>query len=400
MSLLSAIAKFDSWQNVITGLGIAGRDRAVSTVMQSSELLDVTTLAALYRHDDICRKIVSIYPAEALRRGIPVADEGAAAALKRLNARGKITEAATWGRLYGGGVIVMGVNDGRPCDAPLAPGKWPIDFLDVYDRRSLTLEHCYERIQGQDVKGAPQIIRVNPPEGDQFRVHRSRCLVFGGATTGAQEKFQNAGWDDSVLLAPYAVIQQFANGHLAVGNMLSDASTSVFTIKGLAALVTARTESKEAVRRRFDLLDLFRSTTRSVLLDADGGESFNKLATQFADVPNVLDKLAVRLAAAAEIPVTVLMGMSPAGLNATGDADIRNWYASVEAYRTHEISPRVARLLSIIAPEATVEWPDLWTPTAAERSTTAKTVAETDQIYIDNGIFTPEEIQAKRRNYR
>ena len=398
MSLLDLAARFDGFINRVTGIGIAGSDRSVGTRMESDPILTAQELADLFRFDPLSRKIVSIYPSEALRRGIGSSSDFVRRELTRLSARVKIERAATWGRLYGGGVIVMGIRDGRPCHEPLLPPpegqRYRIDFLDDYDRRSVTREQSLEIVNGERVTGEAQMLRINPPSGDQFWVHRSRCLIFGGATTGDQERLANAGWDDSILQCPYQVILKFAAGHGAVGNMLTDAASSVFKIKGLIAAVTGNKEI--AIDRRLALLDLYRSVTRAIWLDADGGEEFEKLSTDFTGVPDVLDRLANLVAASTDIPVTILIGQAPAGLNATGEADTRSWYARVESYREQNIDPCVDRLLDLIEPGAAPSWPSLWTPTDQERAATTKTVAETDAIYMADGVYTPEEIRQAR----
>jgi phage-related protein (TIGR01555 family) len=397
-TLAQAVIRRDGWVNVLAGLGLAGRDRGAGTAFDSPPLLDLPTLAALYHHDDICRTVVSIYPEEALRRGIPIKGEDAQGkvtrALRTLNARVQIQRGAIWGRCFGGGVVVIGARDGKPCDTPLAPGQHPIDSLDVYDRRQAFRESCYDDIRSGTSFGDAKLFRITPVRGGTFYVHRSRCLVFGGAETAPLEREQNAGWDYSVLQVVYEVIKQFANGHLALGNMLTDASQAVMKIRGLIAAVAGG--QKEALSRRLQLVDLSRSVARAVMLDADGGEEFTKVATSFSDVPAAIDRLANRLAAATRIPVTILMGQAPAGLNATGESDVRTWYDRVASYREHEIAPHVEKLLSILAPGSSVAWPALWQPTDTEKALNAKTVAETDSLYIADNVHTPEEIAAAR----
>ena len=83
----------------------------------------------------------------------------------------------------------------------------------------------------------------------------------------------------------------------------------------------------------FDLL----STYGIAIIDSE--ESLERFEATLTGVPDTLDRLTSRLAAAAGIPATVLLGEAPAGLNATGDSDVRNYYDRLQADRTSKIVP-------------------------------------------------------------
>ncbi len=54
-------------------------------------------------------------------------------------------------------------------------------------------------------------------------------------------------------------------------------------------------------------------------------------------------------AGAADIPVTRLLGQSPAGLSATGDSDTRNYYDMIAARQELDLRPQLERLDRLIA---------------------------------------------------
>lgn len=386
LTLLRQI-RSDGWQNTMTRLGTA-LDRATHTTFVPTKLPS-STLSALFHGDDTARLICSIYVEEALRLGWGKVPE-----LDRLNALQKIQEAAIWGQVFGGGVIVIGAEDGQDPRMPLRlPLVQPIRWLDVYDRRRV------ERSQG--LTGSledAEIFRVTPLYGATFEIHRSRCLTFGGALTASEEKERNAGWDDSILQVVYDTIRQFNDAHLALGNMLTDASQSVIKMRGLIAAMAGG--QKEDIETRAQLISLTRSVARAVLLDAGdgaggGAEDYSKIATSFSGVPEAIDRLANRLAAATRIPVTILMGQAPAGLNATGETDLRSWYDRVQSFREQKIDPQVRRLFEIAGLDCEPSWPSLWQETDAEQTSRQKTDAEIDSIYFDLGVVTADKIAAR-----
>ena len=55
------------------------------------------------------------------------------------------------------------------------------------------------------------------------------------------------------------------------------------------------------------------------------------------------------VAGAAEIPVTKLFGRSPAGMNATGESDMNNYYDSISQKQSTYLEPVLDKLFPIIA---------------------------------------------------
>ena len=55
------------------------------------------------------------------------------------------------------------------------------------------------------------------------------------------------------------------------------------------------------------------------------------------------------MAGAAEIPATRLFGRSPQGLNATGEADLRNYYDMIAQMQERHLRPALEKLLPVMA---------------------------------------------------
>jgi hypothetical protein len=80
------------------------------------------------------------------------------------------------------------------------------------------------------------------------------------------------------------------------------------------------------------------------------------------------------VAGAARTPVTKLFGRSPAGLNATGESDIKNYYDYLDGVRETSFRAIIERLLPVLALSAwgaipddlDIDFPALDTPNALE----------------------------------
>lgn len=404
--------RLDNWQNLVTGLGTS-RDKTTHGSFVGRSRLPDTELAALYRDSDTARRILSTKPKETLRRGVEVSfgddqkEEDRSEAKKELDRLGvfsKFIDGQIWGKLYGGALLIIGAEDGQAAGQPLnEEGIRTIKYLKVIDRRYISVESWYDNPSTDEKFGEPKVYRVNPRRGASSLIHESRVIRFGGAHTDDEEKDRLDGWDNSVMTYLYDPIRQFDAAWKASEILMVDASQGIFKIKNLMQYISGGKRS--LLQARMELVDMGRSVARALLLDADGGESFERQTADFLGIDKMLDKFAMRLASAAEYPLTILMGQSPAGMNATGDSDLTWWYDTI-ASEQEDLKPRLKRLIGIIlsAADSPVTLPEtwdisflpLWQPSAKEQAEIEKITAERDAIYIDREVVHPEEIALSR----
>jgi phage-related protein (TIGR01555 family) len=390
--------RLDGWLNELTGIGTFGRDRVMHHTFERDGWLQPQECADLFNHDDICHRVACIYPEEALRRGYKIkgADsERLTTKLDALNFLERVEEGEAWGRAFGGAVGVLFINDGKTPDQPVdASQPYNITAIDLYDRRRVWRRSFFEN-PTDPLYAHAKIFEITPIYGGAFYVHRDRLLLFRGRKTTDIEREELIGWDASIYQTILKVIRSFQSGYQSVDNMLSDASQSVIKMKGLLGMI-GMVGGQSLLATRANLIDLTRSVARTTFLDADAQEEMTKLATVFTGIPDVLDRLGQRLAAAWGIPVTKLLGISAAGLNATGEGEARNWYDELESYRTAKITPHYKKILRILAPERGNEpdWPSLWQPTDEEKASAGLKRAQTYQIYLNEQVVTPAHVAA------
>lgn len=396
----------DSWVNVLTGFGTA-RDRTNATTHIPDPPISDNELTSLFNHNDMARKVVTIVPREMMRQGYTITSKNVDASnrliakMRSLDANTALEDGITWGRLYGGAVMFVGANDGQPADQPLRE-DWvsSVDFLEVYDRRSVYPSSTFNDVLSLHY-GKPEVYTVNTPSGGISQIHASRLIRFGGARTDARTSKQLQFWDYSVLQAIYRILAHFDEVFQASRLMMSDASQAVFKLKGLIAMIAGG--QKKDLETRAILLDTLRSVSRAIFLDADAGEDFSKIATQFAGVSDVLVQTANRLAAATEIPVTLLMGQAPAGLNATGASDIRIFYDLIRSFQENVLREKLQRLIHLTSlglksgnETFNLSFNSLWQETPQELAQRRLTIAQADIAYIGAEVYTSEEVAKVR----
>jgi len=407
--------RLDGWFNLMSGVGASNGRAQMSFTVNASEYLGLADCEVLYNFDGVAARVVDSVPTHALRQGFTVSTGEASVetatldALKSLAAVPMLARAWTWGRLYGGGALLMGVDDGQSPDQPVDEDRiravrWLVD-LDRRDCYPLT----YDRDPDSARFGMPLLYSVTRMGGAASQVmtaHHSRLLRFEGVTPTRRRRLALQGWGDSVLQRCYQELQQMRGAFAASGELVQQASQGVLKMKGLMGMMASDTD--DLVKRRLFLMDLSRSVARSILLDADG-EDFSRVdAGSLTGVADIMDRMIVMFAGVTETPVTVLMGQAPAGLNATGDSDIRNWYDKVAAERTTKLEPPAARLVKLVLLSKEgptqgqepagwgLKFPPLWQPTPTEAADLRNKQATTDCLYIDKQVLTPEEVALSR----
>lgn len=426
-----ASTRIDSWINTVTGLGTMARDKVAAAFFERSPRLLDQELDDLYNGDALAAKAVGKVVEDALRGGyeltVGVDDDGDLAEASKasgdvvsfledeLKATKKLGEAWTWGRLFGGAVIYVVTDEGfdAPQSEPLDEGRLRrVLALTVLDKRDLTPWTVYAD-PAHPKFGEVETYRVDSigPTGaingqlSAVVLHESRLLLFEGALTTNRERQTNEGWTLSVLQRPYDKLRAFNTSFQALTNVLQDASQGIFEMDGLIDMIASG--ESEAVQTRMALVDLQRSNARSLVIDAEK-ESFTRLVPAITGYPDALRLVMAVFAGCVDIPVTVFFGVSPAGLNATGESDRLLWAQRVESDRTQVADPAMTRLAELVMlskegptggrlPESwDIVFPPLVHQTETERVTNRKTVAETDSLYLREGVTTPEEVAVSR----
>lgn len=418
--IANGVERLDSWVNDVTGFGTP-RDKTTYTAFAGVSYLSDQHLSNLYEGDDLASRAVDIVPDEMLREGFtvdlgdPEANKEIDQQCEALGVAEKFANGMRWGRLYGHGALLIGADDGRPAAEPLAPERADgVRYLVELDKRLLWPLTWYK--SGTAKSGQPETFLITPAsaynaEAGYSVVHETRLIQFGGATTGIWEKAQNNGFDRSILQRAFEALRGFNTTYKAVEILVSDGNQAVFKMQGLAEGIGAN--GTERARARMQVIDMYRSVLRAIVVDAgdvdtgNGAEDFTRQTVSLTDYPATLDRFMLRLAAAVQIPATILYGQSPAGMNATGDADFRWFYNRIRSAQTRQLAPRIRRLVRIMRATKsigkaagdgtiTVAFPNLWSEPPSTEATRKKTIAETDQIRINTGELLPEEVAAVR----
>jgi phage-related protein (TIGR01555 family) len=416
---LNAAFRSDGWASAITGIGKSLYDKRLWSDFEAHELT-LQEIEELWAGDDMAARIVELVPDECLRQGFELQIEGdedgqaeaVTAFLDEVDVIGHLREAMCYARAYGGGAILLGADDGQQSAKPLNLATVrSLGWMMVLSPRELEVATRYAdpwlpkfgepetfHIRNNTTDTAAQRFAAKPV------IHETRLIRFSGPRVSRRRQIQAGGWGESVLTRCWQLVRDFQQAWGGSALVLSNYGQPVWKMKKLAELVAAM--GTDAARGRAQGIEMGRSILNGMLLDSE--ESFEIIAPNIAGLPEMLDKFANRLAAAARIPVTVLMGQAPAGLNATGESDIRWFYDSVAAEQNRVLRPALNRLIQLLfrakagptrgqEPENwTVRFRPLWQQTEEQRVETRFKQSQADALYLREGVLSPQEVAMSR----
>ena len=137
-------------------------------------------------------------------------------------------------------------------------------------------------------------------------------------------------------------------------------------------LATSNAESQRRFWQTLQAQSVIESNFGTRLVNK--GDVMHNTQYTFTGLPEVYDRVMMDVAGAAKTPVTKLFGRSPAGMNATGESDMNNYYDYIDGLRENQLRPIMERLLPIMALSAwgtvpddmDVDFPPLQTPDSSE----------------------------------
>ncbi len=400
----------DGYANMLNKYGTS-QDNSTAYCFQSEGPVPDTLLTEHYEENGLFAKIIDAPAEEAIKHGFELDTDNPDAAqllddaLDALEWTEKAATAIKWARLYGGAVIVMLIDDGHGLEEPL---DWAairgIDGIRVYERAVVQPDWTAA------VYGLPQHYNVSSISG-YFTVHASRCLVFKNGilpeyTTNAQYRF----WGQPEYIRIRNELRECSTAHGLGVKLLDRSVQAVYAMKGLAELMTSET-GEDIVLRRMQLIDKARGILNSMAIDADG-ESYDFKSVTFAGVKDIIDTTCNMLSAVTSIPQTILFGRSPAGMNATGQGDLENFYNLCERIQKMMLYGNLKTLAEIIfaaayakgdlheKPPVKIKFNPLWSLSETEQATVEQTratvsqiKAQTAQVYVDMGALDAQEVR-------
>ena len=409
----------DAFSNPAARLGFGTMDLLQATSYPLTRMTqNYELLTSLYRDNWIVQNIVATIPNDIVRKWYEIKSGISPEWLDRMTKlerrtqiRKKILLGMYWGRLYGGAVgviLIKGQNDlSQPLDLDTV---MPDSFLglQILDRWSGVYPEGEIVTDPSDPDfGLPAYYTVRDEASGYMvaRVHHSRVIRFIGRELPWLEQITELYWGESEIEAIYNEIVKHDNVAANIAALTFRANINYMETEGLDQLLGS---ANADIQRRFWNVMAAQSMMESNFGTRviNKGDAIHNTQYTFTGLPEVYDRMMMDVAGAARTPVTKLFGRSPAGLNATGESDMQNYYDYIDGLRENEFRQVIERLLPVMALSAWGMIPDdldidflpMWTPDAkeiaeiAERKTNA--VLAVYQNDLVDAATAQQELQA------
>lgn len=419
---LAQVPRADSWTGISTGGAYGGRwvnpasgmggplDRSQRDEYVAGLPVDQWLADALLETNAIARRIAAREAEDCTREGYDITgmDPGLADALEQyceggddqdgLGVLGALAEARTWARAYGGGALVLLVDDGRD------PHE-PIDRANIRRVRGVLSANRYELpVQAWDHAGNPLMYRVqlNSPGGRSrvWNVHADRIVRLRGQPLPRHLSHRRQGWDGSIFDTVYAPLRAYGSTHVQACEAVGLLNQGVLTSPGLTDALETE-EGARVFQMRLEAMRMAMGTYGEVALgDKETYEIHNRSLAGLGDaVKAAVDAL---VAAADGMPRLILLGEPTAGLSDTTGGELRMWYDTCSSRQPKIYTPALKRVIRLVmlshegptggrAMKFDVEWRPLWQETETTRADLDLKRSQRRSVDIAAGVVTTAE---------
>jgi uncharacterized protein len=399
----------DSFQNFALNLGI-GTDNALSGSTYGFNPIsrNRTLLEWMHRGSWIAGMAVDVVAEDMTRGGIDILCDAkpedinnVQKALVRSGTWAGIQDSVKWARLYGGacGYIMV---DGQDPSKPLNPervGKG--QYRGVYPMDRWMIDPSLNRLvaeKGREL-GLPEFYQTaTDVSGLRFgQIHHSRMIRLIGIQLPYWQAVSENLWGISVLERLYDRMIAFDSATQGAAQLTYKAHLRTFKVKGLRQILAAGGHAQAVLQQMVEVMRRFQSIEGITIIDAedeyqaDGSMSVTGIA-------EALLQFGQQLSGALQIPLVRMFGQSPAGLNSTGESDLRTYYDGIQEKQMKDLHEDVVKIVRIAAlsegialpKDYAVQFRPLWQLSESEKSEVAERDSRSIRETEDSGLISQQ----------
>lgn len=353
------VLTLDGFVNTMSRSGLAQVNPLSYTGYQYQNLTtNYQMLVNLYKSNWVVKRIVNVVAGDMLKPGYRIVsqvDPGAEDRIHRIEQRlrvdQKLKSGIQWARLFGGAGGLM-VIDG---EEDLAE---PLDYDRIMPKsfRGVLIFDCQQGITpGSELVadladpefGLPDYYFLSNSAMQSVRVHHSRILRFEGRELPYIDRASNNYWGASELEHCIDEIVKRDNVSWNIAQLTFLANIRILKLFGLESLQgRANKAGVNNLQRRIENTNMIMNNNGLLVLGEN--DEFQSFQYSFAGLGECYDRFMMDISGATEIPVTKLFGRSPAGMNATGEGDMDNYFSMISELQENVLRPIYNKLLPVM----------------------------------------------------
>lgn len=227
-------------------------------------------------------------------------------------------------------------------------------------------------------------------------VHSTRLLTIIGREVPDLLKpaYSFGGLSLSQMAKPY--VDNWLRTRQSVADLIS--SFSVFVLKTNLDEKLQVDPNGDQLFKRADFFNNIRDNRGLMITDKEM-EDFANVSTSLATLDSLQAQTQEHMASVSGIPLVKLLGIQPAGLNASSEGELECFYTWINALQEKMLSEPLRTVLGFIQlslfgevdTSITFSWEPLGDVSELEAAQIRKTNAETGQVLISGKVISPEE---------
>lgn len=231
-------------------------------------------------------------------------------------------------------------------------------------------------IMGKQIHASRLLTIVSRPLPDMLKP----AYVFGGLSLSQMAK-------------PY--VDNWLRTRQSVSDLLH--AFNVFVLKTDMTATLAGDPGDDLISR-LDLFNRLRDN-RGVLAVDKETEDFASISAPLGGLDHLQAQSQEAMSAVTGIPLVILLGITPSGLNASTEGELQAFDQWIEAQQESHLRPPLTKILNIVQlslfgeidPEIGFKFNPLRILSETEMATVRKTNADTAGVLIDKGVIDPDE---------
>ena len=327
--------RIDGLTNVLTGMGIAGHDKLTGVGLDATYILGAAELEELYMNglmrryvDAIPNTIISNPPTITLGGDVDP-DDDTVQRVEQYIQDNELTyvfaEQMRLQRLYGGGGIVMIINDGRDAAEPVnVRNIRGIKFVALSSEELTPDDKAYIDVSKPTHYILNTFKKVDEDEARRpgtISIHHTRVARFDGLYLPWRSRQATYGWGLSCLQPLWDALVIYESAIKGLSNVQASGDILTHRMPGLINRIAAGQE--ELLIKRLELHKLSMSNYKTILLDSE--EEMKNLSRNLSNMASATEPFVEYLQAVTGWPSSILMGKSPGGLGKEGRFEERVW---------------------------------------------------------------------------
>lgn len=319
------------------------------------------------------------------------------AEFKRLEVQDRLRQVSELDGFYGRGHLYIDINnaynDPAELSKPIGTGKDALSTTKI-GKGSLTGLRTLEPLWVWPIK----YNSLNPLDPEWYRpqtwwamqneVHSTRLLTFIAREVPDLLKpaFMFGGLSMTQMMRP--VVENWLITRKSVGELIRTYSQMVIKISVTDAINSGNFEK---VMRRVLFYNQSRNNQGAIILDKEN-EDFDNVSAPLGGLDQLQAQSQEHMASLSRIPVVKLLGIQPAGLNASSEGEISTFEDSIRAYQESFFRPNLTTILNVVQcslfgdvdPDITFSFKPLTTLDEKEAADLRLIDAQTAEVHLRN----------------